>query len=583
MSRYVLGISAQFHDAAAALVRDGELVAAAAEERFSRVKHDSALPFRAAKWTLEQEGITVDDVDYVVFHEKPLRKFERLMVTQIEAFPRSLDAFRRTALSWFPDKLWVRGALAKGLGVAPRKIIFSDHHLSHAASTFYTSPFSEAAILTVDGVGEWASTALFNATPDGIERLAEIHFPHSVGLLYSAFTAYLGFQVNDGEAKVMGLASYGMPTYVDEVRRVIRSGPSSGIDIDLSYVTYQHSATRSFSAKFEDLFGPARAPNAKLDVSTPEGRKYADIAASLQLVAEDCVVDLATALHNQTGQSDLCIAGGVALNSVINARLTTRTKFKRVFVHPAPGDDGCAAGAALWAWHEVMGGGRAPAMKKAGLGRAWSDGEISQLLKDLQTPHMSFDSDDAMIASVVGDLVDGKVVGWFQGRFEWGPRALGHRSILGDPRQPGMADRINRKIKFREQFRPFAPAVLEGHEHDYFDVPEGSELLMPWMLGVFPVKEPARGLLPSTTHVDGTARVQTVDEAANPLFHRLLTAFGEATGHPILLNTSFNLKGEPIVSSPLQALRTFYSSELDVLYLGHFRLPNTAIGRQYYA
>jgi carbamoyltransferase len=583
MSQYVLGISAQFHDAAAALVCDGELVAAAAEERFSRVKHDSTLPFRAAKWCLEHAGITIDDVAYVVFHEKPLRKFERLMITQIQAFPKSLDAFRRTALTWFPDKLWVRGALAKGLKIDARKVIFSDHHLSHAASSFYTSPFESAAVLTVDGVGEWATTALFDAAPRGIKRLSEIHFPHSIGLVYSAFTAYLGFQVNDGEAKVMGLASYGIPRYVDEVRQVVKSGKHIGIEVDLSFVSYHYSATKSYSSKFETLFGPARAPTAKLDVSTPEGRKYADIAASLQAVAEDCVVDLANALHEQTGRDDLCLAGGVALNSVINARLTSRTKFKRVFVHPAPGDDGCAAGAALWAWHNVMGGARGPAMTNAGLGRAWSDAEIGKLLDDLGATYEQLGSEDALIANAVTDLADGKAVGWFQGRFEWGPRALGHRSILADPRQPGMNDRINKKIKFREQFRPFAPAVLEGHEANYFDLASGTELLTPWMLAVSPVKESARDLLPATTHVDGSARVQVVSEMANPLFHRLLAAFGKATGHPVLLNTSFNLKGEPIVSSPLQALRTFYSSELDVLYLGQFRLPNTAIGKHHYA
>lgn len=582
MSDYVLGISAQFHDAAAALVRDGEIVAAAAEERFSRIKHDSALPFRAAKWCLEHEGIRADDLAAVVFHEKPLRKFERLMITQINAFPRSLEAFRRTALSWFPDKLWVRGALAKGLNVDARKVVFSDHHLSHAASAFYTSPFEEAAVLAVDGVGEWASTALFDADRNGIERLSEIHFPHSIGLVYSAFTAYLGFQVNDGEAKVMGLSSYGQPRYVDEVRKILRSSETDGIDVDLSYVTYQHSATRSFSARFEQLFGPARSGNAKLDITTPEGRRYADIAASLQSVAEDCVVDLANGLQRQTGRTDLCLAGGVALNSVINARLTSRTKFKRVFVHPAPGDDGCAAGAALWAWHEVLAGRRGPALARPGLGRAWSDGEIARLLADLDIRHTAFDGEDAMIAGVVDDLVDGKVAGWFQGRFEWGPRALGHRSILADPTRPGMTERINRKIKFREQFRPFAPAVLKGHEDAYFDLAPGTELLMPWMLGVFPVKDGARALLPSTTHVDGSARVQAVDDQANPLFQRLLIAFGRATGHPVLLNTSFNLKGEPIVTSPLQALRTFYSSELDVLYLGNFRIINTAIGKHFY-
>jgi len=582
MSRYILGISAQFHDSAAALVKDGEIVAAAAEERFSRLKHDAALPLRAAKWCLEREGITAADLTHVVFHEKPLRKFERLIITQLQSFPRSFNAFRRTALTWFPDKLWVRSSLSKGLNVDSKKIIFCDHHLSHAASSFYTSPFKEAAILTIDGVGEWATTAFFDASPKGISRFSEVLFPHSIGLVYSAVTAFLGFQVNDGEAKVMGLASYGNPIYKQEIRKLLKSD-AFGINVDLSYVSYHYSATKSFTPKLENLLGPARAPNEKLDLSTPAGRKYADIAASLQEFAEDCVVNLAELLHARTGRSELCLAGGVALNSVINARLTTRTKFKRVFVHPAPGDDGCAAGAALWAWNEIIGGLRGEPLTNGGLGAEWSDSQLRKLIDDLETPHEYLDNEDTLISRAVSDLFEGKAVGWFQGRFEWGPRALGFRSILADPRQPGMNDYINRKIKFREQFRPFAPAVLAGHESRYFDLAPGTDLLTPWMLGVMPVKNDSRELLAATTHVDGSARVQVVSENTNPLFHRLLSAFGKATGHPVLLNTSFNLKGEPIVSSPLQALRTFYSSELDVLYLGRFRLPNTAIGKNHYA
>jgi len=582
MSRYVLGVSAQFHDSAAALVRDGELIAASAEERFSRIKHDSALPLQAMNWCLDHAGITAEDLDYVVFHEKPLRKFERLLITQVQEFPRSLDAFRKTALTWFPDKLWVRGSIAKALEISARKILFSDHHLSHAASAFYASPFEKAAVLTIDGVGEWATTALFDASERGVNRLSEIHFPHSIGLVYSAFTAYLGFRVNDGEAKVMGLASYGTPRYVDEVRRILKSGSDGDISVDLSYVTYQFSATQSFSSRFEELFGPARAPDRKFDLSTPEGRKYADIAASLQVVTEDCVVGLANALHRRTGYPNLCLAGGVALNAVINGRLTLRTPFERIYVHPAAGDDGAAAGAALWAWNEVVGGRRGPALTKPGLGRSWSDAEIRKTLDDLDISYSHIE-DESVAASAVNDLVDGKAVGWFQGRFEWGPRSLGHRSILADPRQPGMNDRINRKIKFREEFRPFAPAVLKGSEHNYFDLPPGTDLLTPWMLMVAPVKDRARNLLPSTTHADGSARAQVVAQDDNPLFHELLSEFGAATGHPILLNTSFNLKGEPIVSSPLQALRTFYSSELDVLYLGAFRISNTAIGKTHYA
>jgi len=582
MTKYVLGLSAHYHDSAAALVADGEVVAAASEERFSRIKHDPSLPVHAATWCMESRNIKADDLEYIVFHEKPLWKFERLMVTQLREFPRSLKAFQRMALAWLPDKLWVRNAIAKQFGVSSRKIIFCDHHLSHAASAFYSSPFEDAAVLTVDGVGEWATAALFDAASSGLDRLSEIRFPHSIGLVYSAFTAYLGFQVNDGEPKVMGLAAYGQPRFKDEVQRVLRSRDDGSFDVDLSYLSYHYSASQSYTRHFEKLFGPARRPDAPFDVGNPEDQRYADIAASVQAVAEDCVVNLANALHSRTKRTDLCVAGGVGLNCVINYRLLQRTPFQRLFVYPAAGDDGCSAGAALWAWNEVIGGKRGPPLWTAGLGKEWSDGYIASILGDLGAEHVALD-EDKIIERAVEDLQRGSAVGWFQGRFEWGPRALGHRSILADPRQKGMNDRINHKIKLREQFRPFAPAVCEGAEHTYFDLPKGAGLVTPWMLLVAPVRAEARDRLPATTHVDGTARPQVATATANPRFHRLLHTFGQATGQPVLLNTSFNLKGEPIVASPLQALRTFYSSELDVLYLGTFRLENTAIGRNYYS
>ena len=574
MSRYILGISAQFHDAAAALVCDGNVVAAAAEERFSRIKHDAAFPRRAAKWCLESHNLRPDDLEYVVFHEKPLWKFERLIITQLQHFPRSFGAFRRTALGWLTDKLWIRNTIANELGVDTRKIIFCNHHLSHAASAFYTSDFTTAAVLTVDGVGEWASTALFAASEKGLERLEEIRFPHSIGLVYSAFTAYLGFEVNDGEAKVMGLASYGQPRFRDEIRRILRGRQDGSFDVDLSYVTYHYSAIESYSRKLETLLGPARKPDAPLDMQTAEGRRLADIAASIQAVTEDCLVDLANALHKRTGARDLCFAGGVALNSVANYHLLKRTPFQRIFVHPAAGDDGCAVGAALWAWNEVLRAPRGAALCNAGLGKSWSDGDIAKVLDDLGVKHDELD-DDQLVDRATADLTHGKALGWFQGRFEWGPRALGYRSILADARQAGMNDHINRKIKFREEFRPFAPAVSAGSEDRYFDLPPGSGLITPWMLLVVPVLPYGAEMLPATTHVDRTARPQVVAETANPLFHRLLSNFGAATGHPVLLNTSFNLKGEPIVASPLHALRTFFSSDLDVLYLGRFRVLNT--------
>jgi carbamoyltransferase len=582
MTRYVLGLSAYYHDSAAALVADGEIIAAASEERFSRIKHDPALPIAAATWCLESQNIKAQDLDYIVFHEKPLLKFERLMVTHLREFPRSFRAFQRMAMTWLPDKLWIRSIIAAQFAIPPSKIAFCDHHLSHAASAYYSSPFESAAVLTVDGVGEWATAALFDGTTNGIERLSEVRFPHSIGLVYSAFTAYLGFQVNDGEPKLMGLAAYGEPRYKDEVRRVLRSRGDGSFECDLSYLSYHYSATSSYTSRLEELFGPARAASSGFDWNSDDGRRYADIAASVQAVAEDCVVDLANHLHSCTDRSDLCLAGGVALNGVINYGLLKRTPFKRLFVHPAAGDDGCAAGAALWCWNEVVGGTRGPQFHTAALGKQWSDGYLAKLLDDLGAEHEELD-EDRIVQRAVDDLQRGQTVGWFQGRFEWGPRALGNRSILADAAVRGMNDRINRKIKFREEFRPFAPAICEGAEHTYLDLPEGSAFVAPWMLLVTPVAQSARDKLPATTHIDGSARPQVVSASANSKFHRLIRTFGEATGQPVLLNTSFNLKGEPIVASPLQALRTFYSSELDALYIGNFRLNNTAIGRNYYS
>lgn len=582
MTRYVLGLSAHYHDSAAALVADGELVAAASEERFSRIKHDPALPVAAANWCLESQNIKAADLDYVVFHEKPLLKFERLMVTQLREFPRSYKAFQQMALSWLPDKLWIRGSIARQFGIPTSKIIFCDHHLSHAASTYYCSPFKEAAILTVDGVGEWATAALFDATASGIERLSEIRFPHSIGLAYSAFTAYLGFQVNEGEPKVMGLAAYGTPRYKEKVQRVLRSRGDGSFECDLSYLSYHYSATSSYTGRLEELLGPARSASMQFNPGNVEDQRYADIAASIQEVAEDCVVDLANNLHSRTGRANLCFAGGVALNGVINHQLLKRTPFTNLFVHPAAGDDGCAVGAALWAWNEVMGGKRGPPLRSAALGKEWGEPYLAKLLSDLGADHEELD-EDRLIERAADDLVRGLAVGWFQGRFEWGPRALGNRSILADATRIGMNDRINNKIKFREEFRPFAPAVTAGIEHNYFNLPQSGSLVSPWMLLVVPVLGDARDKLPATTHVDGTARPQVASAAANPRFHQLLQVFGQASGNPVLLNTSFNLKGEPIVSSPLQALRTFYSSELDVLYMGNYRLNNTAIGRNYYS
>lgn len=573
---WVLGLSGLYHDAAAVLLHEGRVVAAASEERFTRVKHDAALPIQSARWCLAHAGITVADLTHVTWYEKPLRKFERLLVTQLTEFPRSARAFRRSTFNWLTDKLWVKSAIVTGLGVHPERVLFSDHHLSHAASAFYPSPFTEAAVLTVDGVGEWATTSLYRGGPEGLELLAELRFPDSIGLVYSAFTAYLGFQVNGGEYKVMGMAAYGEPCFEPEVRRVLQLREDGAFHVDLTYVRYHWSAEESYSPALEALLGPARFPGCPFDPSTPDGKRWADIAASIQKVTQDALLGLAHTLHSRTGLPNLCLAGGVALNSVANHALLTQGPFTGLYVQPAAGDAGGAMGAALWTWHEVLGNARNPERSalSPGLGQAWDDQSIGRLLVDLKMPYEAL-SREALLERATADLVAGRVLGWFQGRFEWGPRALGHRSILADARRPDMQARINAKVKFREPFRPFAPSVLSGAEGDYFDMPAGGEALAEWMLLVVPVRRNTSAgpnPLPAVTHVDGTARVHVVHEAANPLFHALLRTFGAATGTPVLLDTSFNLKGEPIVSSPVQALATFLRSGLDVLYLGNHRI-----------
>ncbi len=574
MSRYVLGLSGLYHDSGAALLCDGKIVAAANEERFSRLKHDSSLPVHAARWCLSYAGVKIEDVELVAWYEKPLRKFERILVNQILEFPRSFTAFRRSTFSWLTDKLWVRNRLIKELGVPASRLVFGEHHRSHAASAFYASPWTDAAVLTVDGVGEWATTTLYQGGGEGLAARSELRFPHSIGLMYSAFTAYLGFAVNDGEYKVMGMAPYGRPRFVDEIRRVFRLGDDGAFEVDLDYFSWHWSATDSFTEKLVALLGPPRFPGEDFDPKRPEDQRFADIAASVQQVTEDALVGLATRLHRDTGQRRLCLAGGVALNSVANRQILLRSPFEELFVQPAAGDAGGALGAALWAWNEVLGGPRVDVGLVPGLGQASPDEQTGEMLSDLKA-HFERLDDDTLVERAAEDVADGKVLGWVQGRFEWGPRSLGHRSILADPRRADMRDRINARVKYRELFRPFAPSIRADVAHRYVDLPAGGEQPAQWMLLVAPVKDPE--ILPATTHVDGTARVQTVYEAQNPRYHRLLDAVEARTGHPALLNTSFNLKGEPMVSSPVQAYATFKRSGLDVLYLGNFRVERGGV------
>jgi carbamoyltransferase len=586
---YILGVSCFYHDSAAALLEDGMLVAAAEEERFSRVKHDSGFPRRAIRFCLQQAGISADELDYVVFHEKPLVKFERILLTALSTFPRSWRAFGEAMPVWFKEKLWIKSLLASETGIPPDRVLFTDHHMAHAASAFFCSPYEEAAILTVDGVGEWTTTTLGHGKAswsDGnlneitIDR--EQRFPHSLGLLYSAFTAFLGFKVNNGEYKVMGMAPYGQPRYVDEIYdEIVQVQQDGSFWLNMDYFTYHYSAERSFSQKLVKLFGEPRRPDSpfkeppldgsQLDRSDPvaaASKHYADVAASIQRVTEETLLSLANRLHADTGSPRLCLAGGVALNSSANGRLLRETPFEELFIQPAAGDSGAALGAALYAYHVWLRQPRRFVLEHTYWGEGYRDGAAREYLEASGIAYAYVPDEERLLAELAGDLLAGKVVGLFQGRFEWGPRALGNRSILADPRHAEMKEMVNSKVKFREPFRPFAPVVLEERCSEYFELehPERQHAAR-HMLLVCPVHEQKQAAIPAVTHVGGTSRVQTVARERNPRYYRLVERFAERTGVPVLLNTSFNLRGEPIAASPADAYGTFARSGIDTLAL----------------
>jgi carbamoyltransferase len=586
---YILGVSCYYHDAAAVLLRDGVLVAAAEEERFTRVKHDFGFPTNAIRFCLDEAGVQGSDLDYVVFFEKPFRKLDRILMTSLQMYPQSWRVFRESMISWMIDKLWVETTLQSELNISKEKILFSEHHLSHAASAFLCSPFDEAAILTVDGVGEWVTATYGVGRGNNIRLLKQIEFPHSIGLLYSAFTAFLGFEVNEGEYKVMGMAPYGKPRFVDKVWKLVRQNRDGSFSLDMDYFCFHYSTTQTYSHKFVELFGDSR-PSKMMFFTDATGfpkyfgkppddypslsrlnQHYADIAASIQQVTEELLLAMANHLYRESGLKRLCIAGGVGLNSVANSRILRETPFEELYVQPAAGDGGGALGAALWAYNTLLGKPRNFAMNHAYWGRSYSQAEIADFLRDHNIPHQHFDQDEGLLDQVVDRLTRGKVVGWSQGRFEWGPRALGNRSILADPRNPEMKDIVNAKIKFREPYRPFAPSVLAEQAEKYFELPNAAKHLPArYMLYVVPVRENQQANLPAITHVDGTGRLQTVFSEQSPRYYRLIERFGQATGVPVLLNTSFNLRGEPIVNTPANAFNTFSKSEMDCLVLENF-------------
>jgi carbamoyltransferase len=583
----ILGLSAFYHDSAAALVVDGEIVAAAQEERFTRVKHDPGFPAHALDYCLREAGLRPEDLDYVGFYDKPLLKFERLLETYLAYAPAGYRSFRQALPVWLREKLHLSGRLDRGLhGRYRGRFVFTEHHESHAASAFFPSPFDEAAILTLDGVGEWATACHGVGRGNKITLTHEIRFPHSLGLLYSAFTYYTGFKVNSGEYKVMGLAPYGEPVYKDLIlEHLLDLKPDGSFRLDLSYFAYCHGLTMT-SAKFHKLFGgPPRAPEGEVR------QRDMDLAASVQAVTDEVLLRTARHLHRQTGLKNLVLAGGVALNCVANGRVLREGPFDNLWIQPAAGDAGGALGVALFTWYQLLDNprrpGRTDAQKGSLLGPAFSDEQIVETLDRLGAVYTSCPSEEELCEEVADLIAREKVVGWVQGRMEFGPRALGARSILGDARSPTMQSVMNLKIKFRESFRPFAPVVLREHVDEYFETRPGED--SPYMLLVAPVKQSQRtpvaaghdeafgidklnyprSTIPAVTHVDCSARVQTVDRERNPLFYRLLRAFHRKTGCPVLINTSFNVRGEPIVCTPEDAYRCFLVTNMDVLVLGN--------------
>jgi carbamoyltransferase len=576
----ILGISAHYHDSAAALLVDGVPVCAVQEERLSRRKGDAAFPLSAIEWCLEHAGLEPEALDAVVFYERPMLKFDRILTCALRAFPRSWRAFPKAMKSSLGEKVWARGTISSHLGVPGRKVLFTEHHQSHAAAAFLTAPTRRAAILTTDGVGEWATLSIGHGErhpnrATAITLLREIRFPHSLGMLYSTFTAYLGFPVNEGECKVMGLASYGRPMMVDKVRRLIRRTPDGAFTLDLDYFEFQTTAERSYSSRFVELFGPPRHSYEPIALGTADGQRFADCAASVQRVLEDTLVDIARALHVETGLPDLCLGGGVALNAVANARVLAESGFERVFVPPAPGDAGCALGAALYA-DRIHFGNPDREMPDHPFWGPPADGvELARLAGEDGQPVDDL-ADGALVDQVADDLVAGRVVGWMEGPLELGPRALGHRSIFAAPHTAEMRERLSRDIKSREEFRPFAPVVPIEAADRYFELPRGGMRLARFMSGVFQVRPEWRSRLEAVTHVDGSARLQALEREMAPRLYTLLEAYGRRTGMPVLLNTSFNLSGEPIVSRAVEGYSTFLRCGIDVLVAGQIRVMKRA-------
>lgn len=598
----ILGVSAYYHDSAAALVVDGTIAAAAQEERFTRKKHDSSFPRCAIEYCLESQGISIDEIDHVVFYDKPLLKFERLLETYFAYAPKGFRSFLKAMPVWMKEKLYLKSVLRKELAKlgtnSDIKLLFTDHHQSHAASAFFASPYSDAIVLCMDGVGEWATTSVWHGKGADLTPMWQIDFPHSLGMLYSAFTYYTGFRVNSGEYKLMGLAPYGEPKYVDIIKSNLIDIKDDGtFRLNMEYFNYATGLTMT-NKKFDTLFdGPPRESESEIT------QREMDLARSIQVVTEEIVLKLADTIKKETGIDNLCLAGGVALNCVANGRLTREGPFKNIWIQPAAGDAGGALGAALAVWHQYLGNDKTEAkdnkiedkMRGSYLGPEYSEQDITESLDKLGANYQIMSDTKAhpkcpsyytqFSSDIAKELAAGKVVGWFQGKMEFGPRALGNRSIIGDPRNEKMQSVMNLKIKYRESFRPFAPSILAEHVEDYFKIKGDSPYMLQVaeidddyriemtdsqkaLFGIEKLKIP-RSTLPSITHVDYSARIQTVHQDTNPRYHQLISSFHELTGCPVLVNTSFNVRGEPIVCTPEDAYRCFMRTEMDVLVINN--------------
>ncbi len=563
----ILGVSCYFHDASACIIRDGKLIAAVEEERFTRRKHDISFPINSITYCMKEAGVTANNIDYVGFYEKPLLKFERFLYQNLEHFPKSLGVFLKSMPSWINEKLRIRRTLRKKIGYKG-SVFYVPHHLAHAASSYLVSPFKESAILTTDGVGEWATTALGYAKGNKIVLNKQIYFPHSIGLLYSTVTAYLGFSVNNSEYKVMGLSPYGdltdANTYYQKFKQIVDVKKDGSYAMNMSYFCYTYKEQMP-NERFCELFGgPIRKSKDELT------QRHKDIAAGLQKITEDIMFNMLNALYEEAKSENLCMAGGVALNSVANGKILSKTPFKKLFIQPAAGDGGTSLGAAYYVYNSILGNERNYVLKDAYLGPSFKAEEIKEFLGENAVKYSMFKDDKELINKTAKLIRNGNVIGWFQGRMEWGPRALGARSILSDPTREDMKDILNLKVKHREKFRPFAPVVCEDDAKDYFECDLPIQEPTDFMLMVYPIKKNKQKLIPAVTHIDGSGRLQTIRRNQNPLYYDLIKEFGKLSGVPILINTSFNIRGEPIILSPYDAYKCMMGTGIDYLVIDKF-------------